>query len=509
MTNNLTALPFPVRAAATAASAVLLLGACAPGDTAEPVAGDESPPPTPVSGEPDELTVVDRSLVPGLEEESSTEGDGIDVDVAYPVVPGAAPLTEFLGDATARELDDFRAANPGAVSFAMGWELTAAGGDVVGVRFTQDEEDSEGPRTGYSTYWYDGASGYTAHSTELLAGQAELDRLNEAVKDELDGRDGVDGASVHPILGLYDSIGFNPAGDLVVEFDAGSVAPVSEDRVVAVVPSDEADPLLSDLGRRAKAAATVVTPDFALPATPASPAPATPAPGPESAVPGVLTPRGDSVDCSSPDSKCVALTFDDGPGARTGELLDMLAGKDARATFFVTGEPVREHPLLVRRAYAEGHEIANHTVRHPDLTTLSAEGVDAELRTVNALIRRETGYTPDLMRPPYGATDDTVAEVSAEHGMAEILWSVDTNDWRDRDSGVVSKRALDAVQPGSIVLMHDIHSTTVDAVPSILEGLDERGYTMVTVGQLLGDTEPGTSYSAGPPVTESPETSVG
>ncbi|SJZ61761.1 Peptidoglycan/xylan/chitin deacetylase, PgdA/CDA1 family [Marinactinospora thermotolerans DSM 45154] len=490
-----------MRGVAAASAAVLLAGACSSGSEAEHASGTQEDPREPATGEPGELTVVDPALVVDLGEEKSSEDDGVAVEVAYPTVPNAAPLTEHLAAATAQEVDDFRAANPGAKSIGIDWGVTVAGDDVVGIRLVQDEEDSEGPRTLYSTHWYDAANGRPAYSTQLIAGQEELDALNDIVQENLSASDDVDVSALHPILRLYDSMGFNADGDLVVEFDEGQVAPPEDGRVFTVVRKDDVEPLLSDFGRRAQAAATVVTPDFRIERPAPSPS-ADPAP---SAVPGVLPARDDSVDCSAPDSKCVALTFDDGPGERTPELLDALAEHDARATFFLTGGPVREHPTTVRRQYAEGHEVANHTVTHPDLTTVSSGKVTSELATVNALIRRETGYDVDLMRPPYGATNDSVAEVSKELGLAEIIWSVDTNDWKDRNADIVAKRAVENVQPGSIILMHDIHSTTVDAVPEILKRLEEQGYTMVTVSQLLGDTEAGKSYFDGHPEPEEQE----
>ena len=215
------------------------------------------------------------------------------------------------------------------------------------------------------------------------------------------------------------------------------------------------------------------------------------------AAPGVMSPCDDSVDCSDPEVRCVALTYDDGPGGRTPELLDMLAAHDAKATFFVTGLPVREHPWTVRRAYAEGHEIANHTLDHPDLATIGAGAVRSNLETTQALVQRETGHTMNLMRPPYGSRNGTVDQVTEELGLAQILWGVDTNDWKDRKAGVVSERALDGASDGAIILMHDIHDTTIDASRKIIRELDERGYTMVTVSQLLGTTEPGQVYVDG------------
>ncbi|QRN79366.1 MAG: polysaccharide deacetylase family protein, partial [Nocardiopsis sp. BM-2018] len=99
-----------------------------------------------------------------------------------------------------------------------------------------------------------------------------------------------------------------------------------------------------------------------------------------------LPPRDDSVDCADPDTKCVALTYDDGPGGRTPELLDALAEHDARATFFVTGYPVMEHPWVLRRTYAEGHELANHTLSHPNLTEVGAGAARANLEATQALV---------------------------------------------------------------------------------------------------------------------------
>jgi peptidoglycan-N-acetylglucosamine deacetylase len=180
------------------------------------------------------------------------------------------------------------------------------------------------------------------------------------------------------------------------------------------------------------------------------------------------------------------LTFDDGPGKRTPELLDALAEHDAKATFFLTGEePVQEYPEVVQREYAEGHEVANHTMLHPDLTTVSRAETEKELTTLNALVRRETGYTMNLMRPPFGASDDTVSEVSEELGLAQILWSVDTYDWRDRDPDKVTKRVMKDAEPGSIVLMHTGGWETPEAVPMMVEGLRDRGFVVTSLSDML------------------------
>ena len=465
-----------------------------PGDTEEGItehvaAEDEDRPP---ADSEDGLTVVDPGVATGIEEAVlAYEGVG-EVSVTYPVIPNAEPLTDFLDRTLSAQVAAFEAAEPGARSFDGTWRLTAARDGIVGVRIATMETDSEQTREGQSTYWYETDNGTVHGSNGLLAGQDELVALNELVRRN--APDTVAGDSLHPISALYDSLGFTPEGDLVVEFDAGRIAPASEGRVHVVVERDTAEELLSEFGVRAREAATTGVTEFTVDAVPEADKD-----GSKPRAPGVISPLDDNVDCSDPETRCVALTYDDGPGGRTPELLDMLAAHDAKATFFVTGLPVMEHPWTVRRAYAEGHEIANHTLDHPDLATIGEGAARRNLEATQALIYRETGYTMDLMRPPYGSTNDALARVTEELGLAQIIWSVDTNDWRDREVDVVAERALDGGADGAIILLHDIHDSTIDASRIIIRELDERGYTMVTVSQLLGTTEPGRSYVDGAP----------
>ncbi|MFL1432695.1 MULTISPECIES: polysaccharide deacetylase family protein [unclassified Nocardiopsis] len=456
----------------------------------------------PATGEPDALTVVDAAALTGVEVES-LEYDGVATDVTFPVLPNAEPLTGFLRERLGTEVEWFDAANPGAQSYTAGWNVTAASDGLVGVRMTGEETDSEGTREFHSTYWYDTGDGVTRGSQSLLAGQNELAALNTLVRDRLG--DAAESGTVLPVAALYDSVGFNPDGDLVVEFDAGQVAPAEAGPLTAVVGRAEAEPLLSDFGRRVLRAATTGVEEFSISAAPQEGGVV------DEQVPGVISPVDDSVDCASPEVKCVALTYDDGPGGGTPELLDTLAEYDAKATFFVTGLPVMEYPRTVRRTYAEGHEMANHTYDHQNLGGLGADGSFAILNAVQAQVYRETGYTMNLMRPPYGATTDTVASVTEEMGLAQILWSIDTNDWRDRDPSIVADRAIAGASDGAIILMHDIHPTTIAASHKIIRELDAQGYTMVTVSQLLGDTEPGRRYTQGPedPPADDPSADTG
>ncbi|GIH70705.1 polysaccharide deacetylase family protein [Sphaerimonospora thailandensis] len=216
-------------------------------------------------------------------------------------------------------------------------------------------------------------------------------------------------------------------------------------------------------------------------------------PGPR--MPVAPPPR--QVDCER--LKCVALTFDDGPGEQTDKVLDVLAAHHARATFFMLGEMITEGTReFVRRMVSEGHELGNHSWDHASLAGLSPEALKRELGRTQDIVRQVAGVRMSVMRPPYGATNHEVAAVTKQEGLAQILWAVDTLDWRDRNASVVAKRCGDA-KPGDIVLMHDIHPTTVQALPHLLDALDHKGFTYVTVSELLGRLVPGKEYLSRPP----------
>ncbi|MDL4815806.1 polysaccharide deacetylase family protein [Actinomadura opuntiae] len=199
------------------------------------------------------------------------------------------------------------------------------------------------------------------------------------------------------------------------------------------------------------------------------------------------------VDCRR--VKCVALTFDDGPAESTGRLLDILAAHHVRATFFIVGEQAAKYPELVRREHEAGHQIADHSYTHADLGRASRKKILSELTRTQEAIRRASGITPDMLRPPYGSVSKRLTAITRRMGLAQVLWTVDPLDWEHRDTRYVERRVLKAVRPGYIVLMHDIHPTTVDAVPSIIEKLAARGYAFVTVPELFGGSlTPGEEY---------------
>lgn len=182
---------------------------------------------------------------------------------------------------------------------------------------------------------------------------------------------------------------------------------------------------------------------------------------------------------------CVALTFDDGPSFYTEGLLDILKEHDVRATFFVLGTQVRIQSETVARMFREGHQIGNHTWDHPNLTNMPDDQIQEQLRLTDDLIAQLIGGPTPFLRPPYGAYNDRVLAAS---GLPIIFWSVDPLDWRDRDAAIVAARIMEA-PVGAIILAHDIHKSTVDAVPAIIDAIRGRGIQFVTVTKLFEPQE--------------------
>ena len=183
-------------------------------------------------------------------------------------------------------------------------------------------------------------------------------------------------------------------------------------------------------------------------------------------------------------NKVIALTFDDGPGPYTAHLLDILDQYGAKATFFLIGSKVSGQASVVRSIHARGHQLGNHSWLHPELPKLSVDQIAGEIDRTNEAIRQAAGVKPTILRPPYGAVNGVVLEQLRARGMSSILWSVDTRDWADRNSQIVCSRAVAGAHPGAVILMHDIHQTSVNAVPCILSSLKQQGYSFVTIQRL-------------------------
>ena len=201
------------------------------------------------------------------------------------------------------------------------------------------------------------------------------------------------------------------------------------------------------------------------------------------------------------DLPYIAMTFDDGPHPQnTPRLLDMLRERNIKATFYVIGRSVKMYPQIVRRMVAEGHEIGNHTWTHPKLTALSDASVRMEMDRTRDVIVAACGVKPRTMRPPYGALRQNQREwIYKDYGYPTILWNVDPEDWRRPGASVVTSRILNHTKNGSIVLAHDLHKPTVDAMPATLDGLLRKGFKFVTVSQLLALNPPSSGVSVSNP----------
>ena len=194
----------------------------------------------------------------------------------------------------------------------------------------------------------------------------------------------------------------------------------------------------------------------------------------------------------------IALTFDDGPRQTTQLLLNILERYNAVATFFVSGSLVEMGRDIVLRASNMGNEIAGHTWTHADLTKLYDWEVIEELQSTSAVIRSVTGLSPRIYRPPYGFVNSNVRRISGDLGYSIVNWTLDTLDWYYRDAEIIYDIIMDNVMDGDIILLHDIHITTIDAMEYVIPSLISRGFQLVTVSKLLnnkyGELEPGVVY---------------
>lgn len=186
------------------------------------------------------------------------------------------------------------------------------------------------------------------------------------------------------------------------------------------------------------------------------------------------------------NGKYVALTFDDGPSdSVTPRVLDTLKEYNAKATFYMLGQNAAHFPELAKRVADEGHEIANHSISHANLKAIGPEAIKNEMIDSMDQIEQATGVRPETFRPPYGNYNQTVIDTAVDSDQAIIMWSVDTLDWQSRNANAILEKVKYNTRSGSIVLMHDIHATTADALPQIMEYLSNEGYEFVTVSELM------------------------
>ncbi|WP_306879766.1 polysaccharide deacetylase family protein [Paenarthrobacter nicotinovorans] len=270
---------------------------------------------------------------------------------------------------------------------------------------------------------------------------------------------------------LLAAVTFTADGELSITFDRDPDTGATLDQSTTVaLTAQSTDRVVSSSGQALREAVIAKTP-FAAPKP----------------IPGGL----EHINCDL--VACAALTYDDGPNAQTTRLLGILDKHKVFATFFQQGGYVNSNPAIAKAVADAGHTVANHTMSHPYLTKLPAAGVTKEIRGAQAAIEKTTGVVPAYLRPPYGATNRTVA---ASVGLPQIIWDVDSLDWQSRNKAVFIPRIMSLVKPGSIILQHDVHSTTVDGQDELITQLKGKGFYLVTLPQLFAgiDLQPGASY---------------
>lgn len=415
------------------------------------------------------------SLVEGITTETRIDNNILrPVAASWPQLEGEPELNSALTDWVERQRSAFDAAHPvgaGTPELNLSWEIPLATTKLVAVRMTSRVVSGGVVDTSHRMFYADRSTPALWSGTDLVRAD-RLDRFTELANDQLTVANALaDGdATENWLLG---NPRFERDGSLTLQLSwpQDSVAQGVEVRLTAA----QIKPLLSGEGRTVAKESRVLAPKRD-----------------GGKARSTSKARGQSVDCQV--KKCVALTFDDGPGEHTEKLLDELKDADVPVTFFVLGQNVRAYPKLIKRMVADGHQVANHTYDHQEMTRLSPDAQRREVARGRAEIVKAGGPKTQVLRPPYGAYNKTTQKL----GAPLILWDVDTLDWQNRSKKITTNRALGLVRPGSIILAHDIHYSSVRAAPGIVKKLKAKGYTLVTVNDLLGKTKPGKVYKRKP-----------
>ena len=477
------------RVASFGAALTLLVGCTStPSSPAPTQSSTASADPIGTTGMPEGAGIT----IPGIVVEQSVNNDpALQVSISRPVVPGQVPLTEALRFFTEGKERAFRADYQPSPEVGpelnITWEVATAAGSFAAIRVQTREFGGASGEVSHSVFYGNSASG-TAFQSEGLIDPVHRDALAALVWTAASKlAPPIEDTAPRGALGqmLLTDLTFTPTGDMVAHLNQGAVAAYSAGNLTVTIPKDRVNPLLSVEGRAVLDAVTKSIPYAVQGSSPAQASPPAPAPDP---APAPAPPAAGGVDCAA--LKCVALTFDDGPGAHTSRLLTSLDAAGVKATFFVLGQNVAVNPAVIKRMAASGHVVANHTWDHRDLKKLSGADITSEVTRTNQAITAATGSGTTLLRPPYGSFGQPVRGL----GQAIIMWDIDTLDWKFRNVDEVITRGMTGVKAGSIILMHDIHATTVDAVPGLIAKLKAAGFTLVTVPQLLGSPTPGTVY---------------
>ncbi len=211
----------------------------------------------------------------------------------------------------------------------------------------------------------------------------------------------------------------------------------------------------------------------------------------------IINPKAPEIDVINqqtqidPSKPMIALTFDDGPSSKnTLRLATEIEKYNGRCTFFILGDNAKKHPEIVKSLYQQGHEIANHSMTHKNFNKIDENIVKYEINETQELLYTITGKEPKQLRPPYGVSNDIVRGIAGNNNLRVTNWTIDTQDWKYRDSEFVKNEIINNAYNGGVVLIHDIHSTSVDGVINALPILYNQGYQFVTLDTLLQYHEP-------------------
>lgn len=198
---------------------------------------------------------------------------------------------------------------------------------------------------------------------------------------------------------------------------------------------------------------------------------------------------GASADGKTRMDRVAALTFDDGPNSKYTELLlDGLKERDVKASFFLVGECMEGNEAIVARMASEGHLIGVHCMQHTDLTKESKEDAIGQLKETAEMIKAVTGTWPEYVRPPYGSWNEKLGDaVREELLLTPAFWDVDSLDWKLQNTGKIVKKVMNDVENGDVILLHDEFGTSVEAAFQIIDNLMAKGYTFVTIDELMVD----------------------
>ena len=487
--------------------ALSVLAGCAPhpGSPSSPTVSSDSPTSSQSPNDSQTKDLLPLSLVPDLSAiDASDEHRHIftrHFEVAS--VPSVGEAQRALVESSKREFSENNIQDVSTDAIVSGElnirsKLSAVSAQILGIKTSTYEFAGASGGTSFVTQWFDTSKNTILSSRDLFGSDDQWADFREYVLQNATKNPEVIAEELSNMSDdLLDSVNFDRQGNARVVFDDYTIAAGSAGSISVEVPSANVLPLLSPLGLLARTAAVTPTPRTASSSSvpPEQTLPTTKPPVSNAAIPTAPIQQREQVDCTK--TKCVALTFDDGPGPKTGKLLDDLKKAEAPATFFVVGPNAKNQPELLQRMIAEGHEVGNHTWNHRSLPSLSSSKIRSEIDRTNEAIAEAIDEPASLMRPPYGA-HNAISNRLAQAPV--ILWDVDTLDWKHRNADKVVEATISQTRPGSIVLMHDIHASTVAAVPRILSQLKAKGYTFVTVSELLGKDhlKSGETYSRAP-----------